>query len=310
MKNQSFLLGLCGLMLVGCQATGANTEEKSHVVTDFAERKVSFSDEPERIAVLGNGELDIVYALGKDVIGRPSSQDVPVVPEAVEAEQVGSYHEVDIERLTLAQPDVVFANDPMNQKDLSAIEGTGAGVVLTNANAIEDIKDQISLIGEVVQEEASASQLIEEIELVEMDMEDEPLHKETKALLIYGAPGSNLVALPNSLSGDILEAAGGLNIAANFDQLQDYPQYAALSPERIIQADPDIVFFMAHGDPSAVENSFVQEMAQHAGWSQLPAVKEGNMEVLPADLFGTNPGSRITDAVSYMRERLEEVQSE
>ncbi|MFB4213191.1 ABC transporter substrate-binding protein [Shouchella sp. JSM 1781072] len=310
MKNQSFLLGLCGLMLAGCQATGADTEEKSHVVTDFAEREVAFNDEPERIAVLGNGELDIVYALGKDVIGRPSSQDVPVVPEAVEAEQVGSYHEVDIERLTLAQPDIVFANEPMNQKDLSAIEGTGAEVVLTNANAIEDIKDQISLIGEVVQEEASASQLIEEIELVEMDMKDEPLHKETKALLIYGAPGSNLVALPNSLSGDILEAAGGLNIAADFDQLQDYPQYAALSPERIIQADPDVVFFMAHGDPSAVEESFVQEMAQHAGWAQLPAVKKGNMDVLPADLFGTNPGSRITDAISYMRDRLEEVQSE
>ncbi len=74
-------------------------------------------------------------------------------------------------------------------------------------------------------------------------MLDEPLHTDTKALLIYGAPGSNLVALPNSLAGDLLEAAGGINIAAEFEQLQDYPQYAALSPERVIQANPAIVFF-------------------------------------------------------------------
>ncbi len=51
-------------------------------------------------------------------------------------------------------------------------------------------------------------------------------------------------------------------------------------------------------------------MEQHAGWSQLPAVQEGRMKVLPADLFGTNPGTRVTEAIQYMREQLTEAYSE
>ncbi|MED4126539.1 MULTISPECIES: ABC transporter substrate-binding protein [Shouchella] len=311
MELRSFVFLLFGLLLlVGCQATNADSEQASHGVTDFADRSIQFAQIPERIAVLGNGELDIMYALEKEVVARPTSHGKPVVLEADEAEQIGSYHEVDIERLTLTQPDVVFANDPMNQKDISSIEGTGAEVVLTRANSINDIKAQITLIGEVVQQEERAEQIVRAIETTEKEMLDEPLHTDTKALLIYGAPGSNLVALPNSLAGDLLEAAGGINIAAEFEQLQDYPQYAALSPERVIQANPAIVFFMAHGDPSSVEKSFIQEMEQHAGWSQLPAVQEGRMKVLPADLFGTNPGTRVTEAIQYMREQLTEAYSE
>ncbi|RQW18598.1 ABC transporter substrate-binding protein [Bacillus sp. C1-1] len=310
MKLRSFVFFLFGLLLVGCQATNADSEQASHGVTDFAHRSIQFAQVPERIAVLGNGELDMVYALEQEVVARPTSQGQPVVAEADQAEQIGSYHEVDIERLTLTQPDVVFANDPMNQKDVTAIEGTGAEVVLTRANSINDIKAQITLIGEVVQQEEKARHIVRGIEKTEKEMVDEPLHTETKALLVYGAPGSNLVALPNSLAGNLLEAAGGINIAAEFEQLQDYPQYAALSPERVIQANPAIVFFMAHGDPSSVEESFIQEMEQHAGWSQLPAVQEGRMNILPADLFGTNPGTRVTEAIDYMREQLTEAQSE
>ncbi|WP_353625740.1 ABC transporter substrate-binding protein [Bacillus sp. JCM 19041] len=183
-------------------------------------------------------------------------------------------------------------------------------MVLTSANSIQDIKRQIELIGETLQKTSEAEGLINEIDERLTELNSVPLHNEPSVLLVYGAPGSNLAALPNSLGGDLLEAAGGINVAASFEQLQEFPQYAALSPERIIEANPDIVLFMAHGDPVAVEDSFIREMEQHAGWSQLPAVQEGRLDVLPADLFGTNPGTRIIEALEHMRELLDGVGAE
>lgn len=301
----------CLLPLVACQATADETNrEKSgegYSVSDFSDRNVAFEKAPERIAVLGNGELDIVYALGSEVIGRPSSNEPSVIAEAEDAVQVGTSHEVDLERLTYANPDLVLANAPMNEKDIPTFEGAGAEVLLTSANSIQDIMRQIELIGETLLKTDEAEELTSEIDERLSELNSDPLHNEPKVLLVYGAPGSNLAALPNSLGGDLLEAAGGINVAASFEQLQEFPQYAALSPERIIEANPDIVLFMAHGDPTAVEDSFIREMEQHAGWSQLPAVQEGRLDVLPADLFGTNPGTRIIDALEHMRELLEEV---
>ncbi|MFP7285907.1 ABC transporter substrate-binding protein [Shouchella clausii] len=300
------------LLLAGCQGASSETENKepskegAYSVTDFAERTVSFEHPPERVAVLGNGELDIVYALGKEVVGRPTSAEPAVVAEAEEAAQVGSSHEIDMERLTFANPDLVLGSFPMNEKDVPAIEGMGANVLLTSANSVSEIEQQIELIGQALQEQEEAEKWIATIKEKKQELSANPLHKKEKVLLVYGAPGSNLAALPNSLAGDILDIAGGENVASSFEQLDDFPQYAALSPERIMEANPHRILFMAHGDPTNVQDGFIKEMEQHAGWSQLPAVKEGKIEILPADLFGTNPGTNITEALDYMRALLEE----
>ena len=70
-----------------------------------------------------------------------------------------------------------------------------------------------------------------------------------KALLVYGAPGTYLAALPASLSGDILEKQAEKYIASDFPETKEYPQYAQLSVERIIEANPDVIYLITHGDP-------------------------------------------------------------
>lgn len=66
-------------------------------------------------------------------------------------------------------------------------------------------------------------------------------------MLVYGAPGTYLAALPSSLSGDLLEAACGKNIAADFPQEEKYPQYAGLSSEKIVERNPEVIMLITHG---------------------------------------------------------------
>ena len=88
---------------------------------------------------------------------------------------------------------------------------------------------------------------------------------------------------------------------------EKYPNYASLSVEKIIERNPQAVMLITHGEPEAVREAFDKEMAQNAAWKNLDAVKNGKVTILPSDLFGTNPGTRIIEALEEMKKQLEAV---
>lgn len=300
------------LALAGCantaqQGAAAASGQSAVIIKDFAGREVKLAGTPQRIVTLGNGETDIVYALGGEVAGRPDSS-VPLPYEGAErATRIGTAHEVDLERIALLRPDVVLGNDPMNVKDIPTLEGIGAKVVLTSANSIDEIERQIELFGKLLGREQRAGELIDSIRAKREALAAETAGAETartRALLVYGAPGTFMAALPTSLAGDLLQAAGGYNIAADYPRLQSYPQYAQLNAERIVDSDPEVIFIMTHGNPEQVADNFAEEMRKNSAWNHVAAVRTGRVEVLPADLFGTSPGTRVIEALELLRGKL------
>ena len=286
-----------------------NSEESSISITDFSDRTITFDNETKNIIALGNGEVDIIYALGGEVVGRPTTKGPALLKEVDNIAEVGSAHGIDLEKITSLRPDVVLGNHPMNQKDIASIESIGAQMLLTSANSIDDVKMQIQLFGNILQEEDKSKEIIDLIDEKITTIESNRQGEKNRVLLVYGAPGSNMAALPNSLSGNILELAGGINIASDYPKLDNYPQYAQLNAERIIESNPHLILFMGHGNPEVVKEDFIKEMKQNAGWSKLEAVKNNRFEVLPPDLFGTNPGTRVVEALDYLNELFQEMES-
>ncbi|WP_020618811.1 ABC transporter substrate-binding protein [Paenibacillus daejeonensis] len=300
---------LLGIAVSGCSA-GAGPEQVNPnspdaiIVTDFAQRQLVFDTPPQHIVALGNGETDIIYALGGTLVGRPTSDIVPSNPAALDVSQVGSTHEVDLERISLLKPDVVLGNHPMNTKDIPTIESLGSQMLLSSANSIADIQQQITLLGELIDRDQQAEVWVKKINEAVDTYQQRSANHQPRVLLVYGAPGTFMAALPNSLSGDILSVAGGINIASDYPRLQSYPQYAQLSSERIVEANPERIFILTHGKPDEVRDSFVREMQTNPAWNKIDAVTDDRIEVLPPDLFGTNPGTRILDALALMHDKL------
>ncbi|MBD2845073.1 ABC transporter substrate-binding protein [Paenibacillus sp. IB182496] len=292
-------------ILVGCSAGAAGPEAPAGgiVIEDFAGRKLTFAQPPQRIAALGNGEVDIIYALGGTLVGRPEVEGVPRIEAAREVATVGSVHTVNMEKLAAVRPEVVLANHPINAADVPLIDNLGAEVILTSANSLDDIRRQIELFGQLLGRESRAEEVVAELDEALAAVGAAPGEAQ-RALLVYGAPGTYLAALPNSLAGNLLEQAGGRNVAADFPRLQSFPQYAQLGAERVVEADPDLILIMTHGDSEEVERGFVREMESNAAWNGLRAVKEGRIHVLPRALFGTNPGTKAADAVQLLAELL------
>ncbi|WP_314588610.1 ABC transporter substrate-binding protein [Paenibacillus terrigena] len=277
---------------------------KAFIVKDFANREIKFTKPVSHVVVLSSGDARIMSDLGATVVGRPAIQD-PSFPQAVmKAVEVGSTHKVDYEKVTALKPDLIIAN-VANLKDVKSLEATGAKVFLGNASSISDIQKSITLYGQMTGKDKRAAEMNTTmnklLKAIKVDKENPK-----KVLLVYGAPGALLAALPTSLSGDLLAKAGGKNVAEDYPTMKEYSGYAQLSTERIITSDPDYVMLITHGDPAEVEKTFIAEIQKNAAWKNLKAVKNKKVIVLPANLFGVNPGSKVTDSLQYLTKKLQE----
>ncbi|AZN43232.1 ABC transporter substrate-binding protein [Paenibacillus albus] len=259
---------------------------------------------PSRIVTLSSSDTEIIYALGGKVVGR-STAIGPVIPAAASAvPDVGSTHGINFETLASVKPDLVIAS-PSLKAQQATIEKLGAQVLFNSHNTFTEIQASIRLYGKVLSQETKAEQIIKG-----MNSDIASLKKPAaapKTLIVYGAPGSFVVALPTSYPGNFLELAGGKNVAANFPKMDMMPQYADLSLERIIAANPDLILMITHGDAAEVKASFKKEFETNPAWKSLSAVKKDRFEVLPSDLFAANPGIRAPQAIETINKLLLQV---
>ncbi|MED0923773.1 helical backbone metal receptor, partial [Bacillus paranthracis] len=253
-------------------------------------------------ATLSMGDMNIIHALGGKIVGRPDAKIT--LPEDIKKVQViGNAHQPNFEQIASLKPDVLIANNGF-QKNVPTVEGQGTKVMISSTNSVQDILKNIELYGTIMKKEDKAKELNQKIT---NQMKTYEKKSDVKALLVYGAPGTYLAALPTSLSGDILEKTGGKNIAADFPEMKEYPQYAQLSVERIIEANPDVIYLITHGDPNSVKKAFEGEMMKNEAWKNLDAVKQNRVVILPPDLFGSNPGTKVTEAMDFMYKSIQDV---
>ena len=127
-----------------------------------------------------------------------------------------------------------------------------------------------------------------------------------RTLLIFGTPESFVIALPNSFPGDLLRLAGGVNVGdglAPSGAGMAGSSYAPFSLEFALQAKPDQVFFITHGDPELMIRKFKETLSQNSAWSTIPAIRENRLAVLPFEL-AINPGSRTDEALLHIGKLL------
>ncbi|MER2037850.1 MAG: ABC transporter substrate-binding protein [Solibacillus sp.] len=320
-KYKFLLIGALVLSLAACgeeketvetSANSNSTEEVEQNETVVDVKPVTFKDAlgydhefeavPGSIATLNPGIMDILLELDANIIGRPTIH-ADMSSEIQAIQEIGNPHEPSFEQIVSLNPEVLIV-PPSFQRFASTLEATGIKVVYENMDSLEGIKETITRYGEVFGNVEKAKQLIAEIDSAATKSTDST----KKALIVYGAPGTYLAALDNSLYGDILKAAGGNNIAADLPALDKYPTYASLSAEKIVEGNPQIIMLITHSDPNVVKEGFETQMNENAAWKNLDAVKNGQIIILPSQLFD-NPGTQVVEALDYMRDLLEKAEA-
>ncbi|HHN81597.1 MAG TPA: hypothetical protein ENN11_03135 [Methanomicrobia archaeon] len=245
---------------------------------DGAGREVTIEKVPERVVSLASSATEVMFAIGagEKVVGVDKYSTYP--EEVASRPNLGSGSSLDMEKLIELEPDLVviwyFYGDAIEN-----IEQRGINVMAINPASVSDIYDEIELLGTILGFEENAQDVIGDMQARISEITDyvDTIPVEDRPTVFYetSQPFKSLNA--DTFTGELIEMAGGINIAADEES-----RYPVLSSEWIIQEDPDVIVVLSYG-------ASVEEIKARSGWGQVSAVANDRVYAVESDLVTSNP---------------------
>jgi iron complex transport system substrate-binding protein len=261
-----------------------STEAASYpiTITDDVGRQVTVARKPERIISLAPSNTEILFALGLGdrVVGVTKYADYP--EEAKSKPKIGGFSTVNLELVVAATPDLILATGLHAKKVVPELESKGLTVVVLNPSTMDDVLENISLVGRLTGQVWEADALRTRMEAKIKEVEARLAKAKTSPRVFWEASREFYTAGPTSYIGDIIARAGGTNIATD-----TRTQWPRLSQEAIIASDPEVILLADHE-----AGVTPQEVAQRPGWQNITAVKKGRIVSMDSNLI-SRAGPRV-----------------
>ncbi len=259
---------------------------------------VEIEAQPEQIVSLSPTATEMLFAIGAgdQVVAADSYSNYPAAAPTTDLDGF----EPNVEAILGYEPDlVVAASDPGDL--VSSLDRVDVPtLLLPSATTLDDTYTQIEQLGAATGHVGDAaevtSRMQSDIESIVAEVPDgEPVtyfHELDPNL--YTVTGSTFI-------GELYEMAGMTNIADDAPNAAgDYPQ---LSPEYVLTADPDLIFF-ADGGPGGVT---ADAIADRPGWDQLSAVQNDQVVEVDPDV-ASRWGPRVVDYIQDLVDARSELQ--
>lgn len=258
---------------------------------DTVGRTVKLTEEPKTVVSLGPNMTELIYAIGAGdrLIGRTDYCDYPA--EVAEVKSIGTLMEPNLELIAELAPDLVLASTHVSDEVVAKLEELEIPVLmLYDSENLDGLADLIDILGQALNLRAAATDLKTVVFDRINDVRESAKEFEAKLSVYYlvgfGESGE-YTAGGNTFINDIIEAAGGQNVAADLEGW-------SYSLEDLLEADPDLILI-----PSWAEESFGKDKP----YSELTAVKEGRVLVVDENLF-SRQGPRNAEAVELLYDEL------
>lgn len=238
-------------------------------VTDGLGGEVTMTKLPVRIVSLTLGTDEILLDLvGPErliavtyLAATPASSSIA---DRAELKEIKNTVEADPEQVIALEPDLVFVASFTQGEVVDQLKNAGITVfVVGNFTSIQAMEDNILTIGRLVGESDNAQAIVDDMEAQLAEAEATVSKAEGgKPTVLYLTP-DGWVAGSATTVDDIITRAGGVNAAGD---LVDWNQ---LSPEKIIELDPDVVILSPYVTDA--------EFAENPAYASLAAVQNGRI---------------------------------
>ncbi|MEZ4502579.1 MAG: ABC transporter substrate-binding protein [Dehalococcoidia bacterium] len=284
------------------EASATTAAGAEGTATDLLGREVTVASPPERIVTLSPSAIEILYAVGGEAVGRSTTA---VHPEGVESlEDIGPSYQPNFEAVLALDPDLVIADASAQAHLLDQITAAlgDVPVVFVGAVVYDDVATSMGILGQLLGKQTEAEAAIAEMEAAKADAEAAAADQTPpKVLIIDGAPDDFFVALPDSWPGSLVEVLGGENVAASQPAAGPFPGYTQLSLEAILASEADVILAITLGPPGA---TLSQGILGETAYADLPAVQNGRVHEIDAEVFLQAPGPRAADGLRELAEYL------
>ena len=255
---------------------------------DEVGREVTFSFPPKRIISLAPNITEILFSLGLDgeIVGVSIHCNFP--KKAKSKVRVGSYINIDFERIISLKPDLIIATGVGNTRDMVERLGKlGFPTYVVFPKNFNEILQSIGHIGKIVDREKEAMKNIDGMKkrrqkVIELT---QGLPRTRVFLQIGEAP--MVTVGKGSFADDLISLAGGENIAG-----REKGMYPRLGMEEILKRSPEVIL-VSSMNPKGDYQKVIQEWSR---WKMIPAVKNGRVYLIDSDLID-RPSPRIIDGL-------------
>ena len=227
-----------------------------------ANGEVAIESRPERIASLSATHTEILFGLdaGDQVVAVDQFSTFP--PEAAELEQVDAF-ELNVEAVASLDPDlVVLAFDPGDA--VASFEALGIPTLLFDAPVdLDDAYTQMEVLGAATGHVAEAAEMVAQVESGILEAVSSVPAPAEPVTYYYELDPQLFTVTSETFVGSLFSMFGMENVADPADTVgSGYPQ---LSPEAVIDADPDLIFL---ADTLCCDQN-AATVAERPGWDVL-----------------------------------------
>ncbi|OLP17002.1 iron ABC transporter substrate-binding protein [Leptolyngbya sp. 'hensonii'] len=275
-------LPLLGLIVMGCSPTSPITApSQSTPISSTPAPSVRPAKAPEvqRIVTLTSLSTDVIHRLDKTkLVGIPGSRLLRKNPDLAGIPQVSEGQTPpNLEKIVALKPDLVIGAAGFHEQVLEKLQALGIRTLLTQVENWRSLQDLTrTLAGEI---QADPEPLLQSYQSC---FATTARNKPSTLILVSYQP----ILAPNKTSwaGDLLAQFQANNLVADLQGNSPQRGYVTLSPEKILEANPEVLMLVDVGDGA------VAKLKAAPFWRQLKAVSNDRVYVF--DYYGlVNPGS-------------------
>ena len=292
MKIKKYITSIVMMTLSLALTVGCSSSENNDIQTSEVKQG------EEVVVATSVAVTEILDKLGVKVSGVPTTSYE--LPESVKnATEVGSPMNPDMEIIKSLNPTDVICVDTLGSDFEKQFEENNINADFYNLSNVDGLKETIAALGEKFNKQDKANEILDEIKEVE-DKVNSNKKSDDKILVLFGAPGSVMVATDKSYIGNLVELAGGNNIFSNATS-----SFTQINLEEIIKLNPDKILVMTHAVPEAAKKSVEEELSKDL-WKNVNAVKNNDITYLENGYFGMSANLQIVEAVEKLGDILYE----
>jgi iron complex transport system substrate-binding protein len=302
---------LAGVMLilvlsVGCtpktesdekpkSANNENIESTANYPMDIKDQfgnKITIEKKPEKIVSLAPSNTEILFSLGlgDKIVGVSSFCDYP--EEAKTKEDIGSFQEINLERIIELEPDLVIQYGPGDKESNGRLKEAGINILSYEPETIDEVIELINTIGEITDTSSEARKITKDM-IDKKNSIVEKVKDAKKVKVFYEIWNDPLMAAgPGSFMDELMTLAGGDNIAK--DAKGEYPQFDV---EQLIERDPEVYL------SAKEEEKTIESIKSRPGYENISAVKNDRIYLLEPNIV-SRPGPRIIEGLEIVAKAI------
>ncbi len=279
---------------------GIGVPARAVTFTDDSGEIIHLQEVPRRVVILNSSNLELFVAAGGKPFAYGESATMPAYLQEYinDLPSVGTAQNPDLEKIVSLQPDLVIGmNFPFHTALKPSLKRAGIPMAVFNVRHRADLRHKMEIFGNLTGNPRQAESRIGEIDAA-IDKARQSVGQASRTVLvIFGTPESFSMALPDSFVGEMVELAGGFNVAPKNARSSNGMMngFAPISMEYVTMANPDVILVITHNNATQIEGSDL--LGRLPAWNSLQAVRNKRVYNLPFETYGINPTVRLGTAV-------------